>query len=121
MFTYDLVYFILVFFPSRKPYCVSINSLVLPVSSKADFNSKATYLHTENTKRAVRDGRRQKGLPALLCCHNSPAREAERETDQGLPALLSPHDSPAREERQRGRELPGRDSNPDLRHLSPTP
>lgn len=33
-------------FRSRMPYPVSITSLVLPVSSKADFSSTVTYLHT---------------------------------------------------------------------------
>lgn len=44
--TYDCVYLTAEPFPSRKPYLVSITSLVLPVSSKADFSSTATYLHT---------------------------------------------------------------------------
>lgn len=48
--TYDCVYLTAEPFPSRKPYLVSITSLVLPVSSKADFSSTATYLHTAGTK-----------------------------------------------------------------------
>lgn len=51
--TYDCVYLTAEPFPSRKPYLVSITSLVLPVSSKADFSSTATYLHTAGRKAQV--------------------------------------------------------------------
>lgn len=51
--TYDCVYLTAEPFPSRKPYLVSITSFVLPVSSKADFSSTATYLHTVGRKTQV--------------------------------------------------------------------
>lgn len=59
--TYDCVYLTAEPFPSRKPYLVSITSLVLPVSSKADFSSTATYLHTVGR----REHKRFRGVTVL--------------------------------------------------------
>lgn len=75
--TYDCVYLTAEPFPSRKPYLVSITSLVLPVSSKADFSSTATYLHTVER----REHKRLRG------CHCS---DGQRDRAPGTAARTRP-------------------------------